>query len=110
LDGNPRALGVTYAKVTGGRWSAVFLVNILDTRPIGRYDLLRLVRRTVVNDDELEILESLAENAVDGLPKIIGSIIGGDDDRYLGRTGHGLTLWTQAVDFDFAWCCTFPTR
>ena len=76
----------------------------LDPRPVSRHDMSSLVCGAVVDDDEFEILKSLAQNAVDRLSEKTGAIVGSDDNRYRGWTGHGLTFWTHAVDFDLGRC------
>src|SRR5512135_2267233 len=64
----------------GGR-AAIILAQIAQSLAITFHNLRRLVRRTVVDNDQLKVSEMLIKNTLDRLAQQRGPIIGRDDHR-----------------------------
>lgn len=79
--------GVVHAVVAG---DAGVLVGLREQRDAsipfgdGRHDFAGIVGRTVIDDDDLDVLRSLLDDARHALGDILLRVIRGDDDRNKG--------------------------
>ena len=83
---NIRRASGSETRIPRGAHAAVFLTN--NDQPVvrdSRRHAGRRVGRAVIHDDELEVLEALAKDAVQRLLDKLFGIVGRDNDRHSGR-------------------------
>lgn len=88
LNRNPRCPRLLDAKIAGGGWAAIFLIEIPYAITVNAQGLSCVVPRAIVNDDKLKILECLLQDAVDGLGQKLRPIVSTNDNRDFRCAAH----------------------
>ena len=58
----------------------MFLLDVAKLPAEGAEDLCGLVRGSVVDNNDLQLVKGLSEHAVDGFGQVTGVVVGGNDD------------------------------
>src|SRR6185437_12427850 len=85
---NPSPHRVTHSGIAGCRGTPVFLIEVPDARTEAREHRARVVGRSIVDDDQLIVLKTLMQYAVDRLAKQFGAIVSRHDHRDGRRSAH----------------------
>ena len=89
---NELSASVCEAVIPGGGNAAIRLVQVANLRPVTLHDALRIVRRSVIDDDDLHVLIALAEHALDRRTDNAGAIVGRHDDTDHARNASTVEI------------------
>src|SRR4030095_16283694 len=81
LDGNPRRSGVSDAEVPGRRGPSILLTEITNAVTERLEQRPGIVRRAVIDHEQLVVMETLSKNTFDGFREKLGPIISGNHHR-----------------------------